>query len=980
MSTALVLPGSRQKTQRAADSDIDPQSSTSTTIPVPSRSRRSKNDASAVHGDASCNQREQPVARQGKIKRPPNAFILYRMAKMREFSQSDANSNPEQATGTKDAISKLDFQRELSKRIGELWQNESEDVKSAYYAQSYQAAQEHSQLYPDYRYRPNRKSTDSVSHAANAAHEGAARSDFGPSSADSRRGPLSGSGSGSGKKRASLEGRSKAAPYPSSGQRKVSSGSASSGYNLRTGRRKSQEQAESHAGPFIYEADPSSEEYLAKSRSPKLSRSSSCKGPSRSSSPSKAASRARRSLDGKLSAVTKREPQHESGTDFATLVPDHLRDSHSQAVPVGVAITTDAEASDARQAPIQKVSLAEKIKRALPPERRRILEASLIRQGLAPPSATSAVPSQRHDATGSVAPQHVLYPQRSHSDSSGAAMLASQASVPSQSSYGVGDAWCPSTTGGAGMPDLDEGSSNWQYSGLAATSSAIPADSSAQYAQPSTANWLQQQGPLSAELATDYGQNGALELDLGPMLNIKMDSTTPFAALHDWQMPPPTWIESRQEWSQGQPSASTSGSASQWSYTPTEEHRGQYADAVAASSFSVCGSCGGHNQQPGQASGQARYLQSQTVPDYGASHHAILALSDPQGGTVSGQLYSLHGELMSESTLPAPAIDPGLSDSHGHLETVASANDVYAQGYQKMERLVHDMLSQMVDGGGSQQEQESQNQWAPYQPQTGHTPTPVATNHADQHQATAEGVYKVATPDTLGVGHGELVQPDPVRGFIDPRLQQTLLYSPAPVTPYDSGHLAPGSPRTRQHLVPVPLTNFSRPFVEDPTGSTSASTLTLTSTSTSTLTSSSTLAPAFQFHQAGRERGHQATASGSSLVPPSCHTSESSTSATAAGSSPDSPTKKLTSSTLKHWSASHIASFKDRISKLAKSTPSRPALESAPLDDQQQVPVSFPSNSGPNSDPRSKAKPTVLLGPLPSPSRYSQSDQRGRRE
>ncbi len=168
-----------------------------------------------------------PVLR--KIPRPPNAFILYRSAKMREISNSDKDRN----TGT--GLGKLDYQRQLSKQIGQLWRNETPEVKAAFYDKSKQAAREHAQRYPEYRFKPGKKgaataddpstsSTAAKSVADTTSHSRTVSNDFSPVT-----GPVSGSGSGSGRKRASLESaRSKASPYSASHHRRSSSANSTS--------------------------------------------------------------------------------------------------------------------------------------------------------------------------------------------------------------------------------------------------------------------------------------------------------------------------------------------------------------------------------------------------------------------------------------------------------------------------------------------------------------------------------------------------------------------------------------------------------------------------------------------------------------------------------------------------------------------------------------------------------------------------------
>lgn len=303
---------------------------------------------------------------------------------MRELVSQESQSQ------TGGGLSKLDYQRQLSKRIGELWRNEAADIKAAFYEKSQQAAREHAERYPEYRYKPKplpKKAREEASTSAllDKTPERKGDTDFAPGDLS---GPLSGSGSGSGRKRASLDGtRAKASPYSAAASRhhRTSSGSPTSPSIRRTSNGQL-----GHTLPVLLYAASDTRPYGYSAG--KLQRSVSQKY----THERKAKVAARRSLDGHTA-------QPSSSTDaFNTLVPQHLRESPSiflapqnlPPLPIGQAITTDDRApivdEDQRPRPQRpKMSLAQAVKQALPPERRALLHASLVRRGLVPATEVS---------------------------------------------------------------------------------------------------------------------------------------------------------------------------------------------------------------------------------------------------------------------------------------------------------------------------------------------------------------------------------------------------------------------------------------------------------------------------------------------------------------------------------------------------------------------------------------------------------------
>lgn len=80
-----------------------------------------------------CNDKEA-----NKIKRPKNAFILYRSAMSKKIMKKNGSTN----------------NQAVSKEAAVQWKNESEAVKQQYYDLAKLEAQRHAEMYPDYKYTP----------------------------------------------------------------------------------------------------------------------------------------------------------------------------------------------------------------------------------------------------------------------------------------------------------------------------------------------------------------------------------------------------------------------------------------------------------------------------------------------------------------------------------------------------------------------------------------------------------------------------------------------------------------------------------------------------------------------------------------------------------------------------------------------------------------------------------------------------------
>lgn len=80
------------------------------------------------------------VGREEKVPRPPNSFMLYRKEKQALLRSTDGS-----LTNTV-----------ISKRVGEMWANESEEVKDAFASLAQAAKEEHALRHPNYKFMPRR--------------------------------------------------------------------------------------------------------------------------------------------------------------------------------------------------------------------------------------------------------------------------------------------------------------------------------------------------------------------------------------------------------------------------------------------------------------------------------------------------------------------------------------------------------------------------------------------------------------------------------------------------------------------------------------------------------------------------------------------------------------------------------------------------------------------------------------------------------
>lgn len=330
-----------------------------------------------------------PPSHLRKIPRPPNAFILYRTEKIKELKNNKGASLASDV-----GLDKLDHQRQLSKIVGQLWRDETPEIKAAFQERARQAASEHRQRFPEHRFKPTPRKAFSCAPATCAAlqtPETHTHTDFSPGDI---RGPLSGSGSGSGRKRASLEGaKSKTSPY-SKPHRRTSLASPSSPTVHQTAH-----DTDHQRGSVKTDAAPDPAAYSAGAT--QLTRSVSLSTTRQTQITDQQRGSARRSLDGITSQSA--APTH----SFDAPVPQHLREHHvflapppAPPLPIGHAITTNHVATNLEayaqhhELPKPKCSLFDAVSSALPHERRAFLQASLVMKGY-----PFAVPADASEST-----------------------------------------------------------------------------------------------------------------------------------------------------------------------------------------------------------------------------------------------------------------------------------------------------------------------------------------------------------------------------------------------------------------------------------------------------------------------------------------------------------------------------------------------------------------------------------------------------
>lgn len=101
--------------------------------------------------------RRQKKREEGYVKRPENAFILFRMNMCTQIN------------ATKPEGSKPNREADLSKTISKHWKELSPEEKQVWKDMAAEKKREHQQQYPDYKYRPNRGKKGSAGKSSSTA-------------------------------------------------------------------------------------------------------------------------------------------------------------------------------------------------------------------------------------------------------------------------------------------------------------------------------------------------------------------------------------------------------------------------------------------------------------------------------------------------------------------------------------------------------------------------------------------------------------------------------------------------------------------------------------------------------------------------------------------------------------------------------------------------------------------------------------------
>ncbi|GAA5835982.1 hypothetical protein JCM3766R1_005119 [Sporobolomyces carnicolor] len=148
-SSTFVLPPASpsHSTPPSSAGPLNSESPTSMASFVPyDADAASPQDDAAIEGGHEAKTAHSSRARKSaNPPRPPNAWICYRSARVRELKNTSQYSKMPQAS--------------ISKLIGELWRGESPEVKKKYEDEAASKKLEHQAKYPDYSFRPVRRDT-----------------------------------------------------------------------------------------------------------------------------------------------------------------------------------------------------------------------------------------------------------------------------------------------------------------------------------------------------------------------------------------------------------------------------------------------------------------------------------------------------------------------------------------------------------------------------------------------------------------------------------------------------------------------------------------------------------------------------------------------------------------------------------------------------------------------------------------------------
>lgn len=271
-------------------------------------------------------------------------------------------------------------------------------------------------------------------------------------------------------------------------------------------------------------------------------------------------------------------------------------------LPIGQAITTN-QASVTVEATRPKMSLAEAVKQALPPERRAILHASLARKGL----------------LSSTASAHVVPSQPLGSPSELSAPAAASVDSETNVSHDAGGGQKRHLSSSALQPPWSDGV---QCSRAELTPGLDPAN----------------QAPL-------------IPSQLAPRVNISMNASDAvnFGGLADWSQPDPCWLGSvpQQESSSGTFAPPTAAHDTYQHTTAREEVYN--APAIYGDALSQLPPDGSFSSVEIGEYGETESHPASRAYSINTNNSAVIALSDlSSAGQMQGHLYSLNGELIGQ--------------------------------------------------------------------------------------------------------------------------------------------------------------------------------------------------------------------------------------------------------------------------------------------------------------------------------------------
>lgn len=147
----------------ASESSIAASSASASSSPVRPSTRRRRSTAADIH------ERRPKKGDEDYIKRPENAFILFRRKCVQERNDARDAAGIDAESGA--TVPRRQRQADLSKAISAQWKALSADEKQYWESLAKEKKEEHAKLHPDYVYRPVRVKKSKAAAAAATATE-----------------------------------------------------------------------------------------------------------------------------------------------------------------------------------------------------------------------------------------------------------------------------------------------------------------------------------------------------------------------------------------------------------------------------------------------------------------------------------------------------------------------------------------------------------------------------------------------------------------------------------------------------------------------------------------------------------------------------------------------------------------------------------------------------------------------------------------